>query len=65
MTATATPEPRLAVPVGRDDDIIGPDSARITLVEYGDLQCSHCARAAPVVREIRQLFEDNNRGARI
>jgi len=61
MTAIRTPEPRLAVPVSSDDHIIGPDSAGITLVEYGDFECSYCARAAPVVRELRRLFGDDVR----
>jgi protein-disulfide isomerase len=61
MNAIRTPEPRLAVPVGSDDHIIGPDSAGITLVEYGDFECSYCAQAAAVVRELRRLFTDNVR----
>jgi protein-disulfide isomerase len=61
MTAIRTPEPRLAVPVGSDDHIMGPDSAGITLVEYGDFECSYCAQAAPVVSELRRLFGDDLR----
>jgi protein-disulfide isomerase len=61
MTAIRTPQRRLAVPVGSDDHIIGPDSAPITLVEYGDFECSYCAQAAPVVRELRRLFGDDVR----
>jgi protein-disulfide isomerase len=59
----ATPEPRLAVPVGSDDHIMGPDGAGITLVEYGDFECSYCAQAAPVVGELRRLFGDELRFA--
>src|SRR5579859_1471700 len=61
MTGTRTPEPRLAVPVGSDDHSIGPDNASITLVEYGDFECSYCAQAAGAVRELRRLFADNVR----
>jgi protein-disulfide isomerase len=61
MNAIRTPEPRVAVPVGSDDHIIGPDSAGITLVEYGDFECSYCAQAAPVVSELRRLFGDDLR----
>jgi protein-disulfide isomerase len=57
----ATPEPCLAVPVGSDDHITGPDGAGITLVEYGDFECSYCAQAAPVVGELRRLFGDDLR----
>jgi len=63
MNAIRTPESRLAVPVGSDDHIIGPDSAGITLVEYGDFECSYCAKAVPVVHELRRLFGDNIRFA--
>jgi protein-disulfide isomerase len=61
MTAIPIPGPDLAVPVGADDHIIGPDSAGITLVEYGDFECSYCAQAAAVVHELRRLFGDNLR----
>ena len=61
MTASRNLEPGLAVPVGSDDHIIGPDSAGLTLVEYGDFECSYCALAAPVVSELRQLFGESLR----
>jgi protein-disulfide isomerase len=52
----STPEPRLAVPVGPDDHVLGAGDAAITLVEYGDYECPHCARAVPVVRELQRMF---------
>jgi protein-disulfide isomerase len=61
MNAIRTPEPRLAVPVGSEDHVIGSDSAGITLVEYGDFECPYCARAAPVVSELRRVFGDDLR----
>jgi protein-disulfide isomerase len=43
-------------PVGARDHVRGSPEAPVTLVEYGDFQCPHCAAAYPVVKELhRQL----------
>ncbi|MDQ3695879.1 MAG: DsbA family protein [Chloroflexota bacterium] len=44
--ATLTP------PVTAGDHLLGPDSAAVTLVEYGDYECSHCGRAHVIVHEV-------------
>jgi protein-disulfide isomerase len=53
----------LTVPVGPIDHVMGPPHARVTLVEYGDLECPHCKQAAPVVRLLVQKFPDDLRYA--
>ncbi|NJL20031.1 MAG: thioredoxin domain-containing protein [Leptolyngbyaceae cyanobacterium SM1_3_5] len=46
----------LALPVSLQDHIQGAEAASVTLVEYGDYQCPHCAEAHAMIREIqRQL----------
>lgn len=45
--------PRLAVPVDARDHAQGPNDAPVTLVEYGDYECSYCGMAAPIVRDVR------------
>jgi protein-disulfide isomerase len=42
--------------VGPRDHAQGPASAPITLVEYGDYECPHCARAHPIVKQLQRLL---------
>ena len=51
---------RLQVPVSPEDHIQGAD-ASITLVEYGDFQCPHCAIAHTVVKRLEKHFGDRMR----
>lgn len=39
------------------DHVRGPLDAPITLLEYGDYECPHCGRAAPVVKRLVERFE--------
>jgi protein-disulfide isomerase len=43
----------LAVPVGESDHVQGPESAPMTLVEYGDYECHACGQAHAMVKELR------------
>jgi protein-disulfide isomerase len=43
---------RLVVPVGASDHVLGPETALVTLVEYGDYECPYCGQAYPIVKEL-------------
>lgn len=48
---------RLKVPVTTSDHILGANTAAVTLVEYGDYQCSHCAAAQSPVKQILLRYD--------
>ena len=43
------------------DHRIGPDSAPVTLLEYGNFECIDCGRFFPVMKQVRKLLGDNLR----
>ena len=43
------------------DHIRGPEDAPVTLIEYGDYQCSYCGQAEVVIRELLDEFGDELR----
>lgn len=42
--------------VSAQDHSQGAENAEVTLVEYGDYQCPHCASAHPVVKRLEKHF---------
>jgi protein-disulfide isomerase len=46
----------LRPPVSADDHATGDASAVVTLVEYGDYQCPHCARAFLVLPKVQRAL---------
>jgi protein-disulfide isomerase len=54
--AAQTNLPRLAVPVGEGDHILGSATAPTTLVEYGDFECPDSGAAHLVVKELQQAL---------
>jgi Na+/H+ antiporter NhaA len=43
------------------DHIRGADDALVTLVEYGDFECSYCGQAESVIRQLLASFDDDLR----
>jgi len=51
----------LTRPVGPHDHVQGPETAPITLLEYGDFECPHSRRAVSIVKEIQDRLGDRVR----
>jgi Na+/H+ antiporter NhaA len=43
------------------DHVRGPDTAPVTLIEYGDYECPYCGQAEVVIRELLEDFGDELR----
>ena len=53
--------PDLAVPVTDADHSLGPATAAVTLVEYGDYECPSCLNAEPMKAVLRERLGDRLR----
>jgi protein-disulfide isomerase len=51
----------LTLPVGQRDHRRGPETALVTVVEYGDYECPYCGKAYPIVKEIQRRLGDRLR----
>lgn len=58
---TAHPPATLQPPVGPQDHTQGSADAPVTLVEYGDYQCSYCGQAASIVQALQRRLGDRLR----
>ena len=52
-----TASTRLDVLVEKTDHIIGPDTAKVVLLQYGDFECPTCGQAYPAVKMLLKKFE--------
>ena len=52
---------RLAVPVGERDHSQGPETATVTLVQYGDFECPYTRQSTWVVQAIQKQLGDQLR----
>jgi len=53
--------PSLTPPVDPTRDHVSAPAGAVTLVEYGDFECSYCARAYPSVKEVQRRLGDRLR----
>ena len=53
--------PRLTVPVDERDHVLGPATAPVTLVEYGDYECPYCGAAHATVEQVRHVMGNDLR----
>jgi protein-disulfide isomerase len=53
--------PKLVVPVSKRDHIQGPETAPVTLLEYGDFECPYCAAAHVIVKQAQEIIGDKMR----
>jgi len=54
-------ETQLTVPVGASDHVQGRENAMVTLVEYGDYECSYCGQAFPLIKHAQAQMGDKLR----
>lgn len=52
--------PRVAVSVD-DDPAIGPEAAKVTIIEFSDYQCPFCGRSRSTVNQILETYKDQVR----
>jgi formate-nitrite transporter family protein len=52
---------RLKNAVTNQDHVTGPNTAVVTLLEYGNFECIHCARTYLLIKQIRNLLSSDLR----
>jgi protein-disulfide isomerase len=51
----------LAIPLNHRDHVIGPETAKVIVVEYGDFECPNCGQAYPAVKILLKHFGERMR----
>jgi formate-nitrite transporter family protein len=50
---------RLKNSINERDHAVGPKTAPVTFLEYGNFECIHCGRAYPVIKELLRLLKND------
>jgi protein-disulfide isomerase len=59
---TGRPDPNRRYPVNiKGAPVKGPDSAKLAIVEFSDLQCPFCRRVTPTLKQIQEEYGDEVR----
>jgi protein-disulfide isomerase len=61
MSVVSLDTPLLTVPVSERDHVLGPATAPLTLLEYGDYECPFCGAAHVVLKQLLQIMGDEVR----
>jgi protein-disulfide isomerase len=59
----AVDQSRLLLPIHPEDHVFGPETAEITLVEYGDYECPECGRLFTAIHRLQETSPDRLRVA--
>ncbi len=49
--------PQFTMPAIGNSPVYGDENAPVTIYEYSDYQCPHCAQAVPTIKEIKKKFK--------
>lgn len=52
---------RLLLPIRPEDHVFGPETAEITMVEYGDYECPECGRLFAAIHRLQETSADRLR----
>ena len=58
ITLRAPEAPRVDVAFGDNNPTFGPKDAKVKIIEFSDFECPFCARALPVIKQIKETYGD-------